>query len=204
MSTTVNVICYKSKVLKNNENPLMICVCKDRKRKYLSLGLSINPVYWDFTKNKPKYNCPNKEQLEKLIAEKLKAYTNTIVELKAMDKEFTASTLIEKVHKPTKLKTVNDVFLEYIQRLIVEKRTGYMLSVKQVHNSLLKFNKHLNLYFPDIDVVWLKKYETWLRSNEIAENTIGIRFRTCCTRFSFVACKSNIVLLCTSKATTVA
>ncbi|GHT28585.1 hypothetical protein AGMMS49574_03180 [Bacteroidia bacterium] len=38
MSTTVNVICYKSKVLKNNENPLMICVCKDRKRKYLSLG----------------------------------------------------------------------------------------------------------------------------------------------------------------------
>ncbi|GHT29747.1 hypothetical protein AGMMS49574_07350 [Bacteroidia bacterium] len=120
MSTTVNVICHKSKVLKNNENPLMICVCKDRKRKYLSLGLSVNPAYWDFTKNKPKYNCPNKEQLEKLIAEKLKAYTNTIVELKAMDKEFTASTLIEKVHKPTKLKTVNDVFLEYIQRLIVE------------------------------------------------------------------------------------
>ncbi|WP_455641869.1 Arm DNA-binding domain-containing protein [Parabacteroides johnsonii] len=31
MSTTVNVVCYKSKVLKNNELPLMIRVCKDRK-----------------------------------------------------------------------------------------------------------------------------------------------------------------------------
>ncbi|WP_423804149.1 Arm DNA-binding domain-containing protein [Parabacteroides johnsonii] len=31
MSTTVNVVCYKSKVLKNNESPLMIRVCKDRK-----------------------------------------------------------------------------------------------------------------------------------------------------------------------------
>lgn len=31
MSTIVNVVCYKSKVLKNNESPLMIRVCKDRK-----------------------------------------------------------------------------------------------------------------------------------------------------------------------------
>ena len=34
MSTTVNVVCYKSKVLKNYDSPLMIRVCKDRKMKY--------------------------------------------------------------------------------------------------------------------------------------------------------------------------
>ena len=33
MSTTVYVVCYKSKVLKNNESTLMIRVCKDRKMK---------------------------------------------------------------------------------------------------------------------------------------------------------------------------
>ena len=53
MSTTVNVVCYKSKVLKNNESPLMIRVCKDRKMKYQSLGISILPKYWDFKANKP-------------------------------------------------------------------------------------------------------------------------------------------------------
>ncbi|MDE6453122.1 MAG: site-specific integrase, partial [Muribaculaceae bacterium] len=43
MSTTVNVVCYKSKVLSNNESPLMLRVTKDRKRKYVSLGISVNP-----------------------------------------------------------------------------------------------------------------------------------------------------------------
>lgn len=70
-------------MLKNSESPLMIRVCKDRKSKYLALGVSINPEFWDFNKNKPKPKCPNKE-------------------------------LIETLH-------------------------GYMLSVKQVYNSLIKF-----------------------------------------------------------------
>ena len=47
MKATVNVLCYKSKTLSNGENPLMICVSKDRKRKYISLGVSVNPIYWD-------------------------------------------------------------------------------------------------------------------------------------------------------------
>jgi integrase len=166
------------KVLKNNENPLMIRVCKDRKMKYISLGLSVNPVYWDFKKNKPKSNCPNREQLEMLIVEKTRAFSDKIIELKSMQKDFTATTLIEKVNKPVHRQTVNDVFLEYMDRLSIEKRTGYMLSVKQLYNSLLKFNKHLNIYFSDIDVVWLKKYETWLRKSDLKDNTIGIRFRT--------------------------
>lgn len=155
MSTTVNVVCYKSKVLKNNESPLMLRVCKDRKMKYQSLGISINPASWDFKANKPAKNCPNREYIEKLIAEKAKAYTDKIIELKAMEKEFTATTLVEKVNNPIKLKTVGDVFLEYMERLTAEKRTGYRLSVKQVYNSPLRFNKHLNIYFPDIDIAWL-------------------------------------------------
>ena len=115
MSTTVSIVCYKSKVLKNNESPLMLRVCKNGKRKYQSLGISINPALWDFKTNKPARNCPNKEYIEKLITEKTKAYTEKIIELKAIDKEFTATTLVEKVNNPIKLKTIGDVFLDYIQ-----------------------------------------------------------------------------------------
>lgn len=192
MSITINVVCYKSKVLKNNESPLMLRICKDRKMKYQSLGISINPVLWDFKTNKPTSKCPNREFFIKLIAEKTKAYTDKILELKAMEKDFTATTLVEKVTNPIKVKTVGDVFLDYIGRLTAEKRTGYMLSVKQVYNSLLKFNKHLNIYFPDIDISWLRKYETWLRSNNIKENTIGIRFRTLRAIYN-LAIEENIV-----------
>ena len=43
MSTTVNIVCYKWKTLANGEHPLMLCIYKDGKRKYQSIGISVNP-----------------------------------------------------------------------------------------------------------------------------------------------------------------
>lgn len=37
MNATVNVLCYKLKVLSDGEHPLMIRVCKDGKKKDVSL-----------------------------------------------------------------------------------------------------------------------------------------------------------------------
>ena len=178
MNATVNVLCYKSKTLSNGENPLMVCVSKNGKRTYKSLGISVNPLYWDFEKNKPKRNCPDREKIEKLIIDKMKAFNQTILELNATQKEYTSDSLINKVEKPYKLKTVSAVFLEYIKGLETSKRKGYALSCNQVYNSLMDFNSHLNIYFSDIDIIWLRKYENWLKEKGLSENTIGIRFRT--------------------------
>jgi len=176
--TTIIVVCYKYKPLKNKELPLKIRVCKNRKTRYINLGVSTKLEHWDFEKNQPKADCPNKELLEKLIAKKISEVRSKIVELKSEDKDFSANTLIEKVSNPIKPTTVEKVFKQQISYLEEEKRTGYALSVKQTYNSLLKFNRHLNIYFSDIDVVWLKRYESWLRKDGKAENTIGVRFRT--------------------------
>lgn len=178
MNTNVNILCYKSKTLSNGEHPLMIRVCKDGKKKYQSLGISVNPAHWDFKKNKPKSNCPNKEYINKIIADKSNEFAEQIVKLKSEHKEFTINSLIDNTCEKVKPKTVGDMFLEQLQRLTDENRRGYMLSTKQVYNSLIDFNKHLNIYFSDIDVTWLRRYETYLRKKGIAENTIGIRFRT--------------------------
>jgi integrase len=178
MNATVNVLCYKSKTLSNGENPLMIRVSKNGKRTYKSLGISINPTYWDFEKNKPKRNCPDKEHIEKLIIEKLKVFNQSILELNATQKEYTSDSLVNRVEKPFKLKTVETIFLEQIKNFENANRKGYALSCKQVYNSLKQFNSHLNIYFSDIDIVWLKKHEMWLRNKNLSENTIGIRFRT--------------------------
>ena len=48
MSKTIKVLCYKSKTLSNGEHPLMIRVCKDGKKKYQSLGISVKAEQWDF------------------------------------------------------------------------------------------------------------------------------------------------------------
>lgn len=178
MNVTANIVCYKSKTLSNGEHPLMIRVCKDGKKKYKSLGVSVNPKFWNFEKNTLKPNSPNYEYLSRIIADKTSELSEEIVKLKSERKDFTASTLLEESSQQVKLKTVDDLFCEQIKRLQDEGRRGYMLSVRQVYNSLLMFNRHLDIYFSDIDIPFLRRYETWLRKQELAENTIGIRFRT--------------------------
>lgn len=192
MNATVNVICYKSKVLKNNESPLMVRVCKDRKRKYISLGISVNPAYWDFNRNAPKPQCPNKEYIDSLIAQKVQEYSAQIIELKSMDRDFTATSLVEKVSKPNKVKTVGEVFVEQMNLLKQAQKLSYMLSIQQTYNSLLEFNKHLNIYFVDIDVSWLKRYEAWLRKQGLASNTIKGKFVDIRTMYN-IAIDENIV-----------
>lgn len=178
MNASISIICYKYKTLSNGEHPLMLRVHKDGKRKLVSLNLSVSASTWDFAKNLPKRNCPNRDAILRLIAEKTKQYQEQIIEFKAEDKDFTATTLVEKVASPVKIKTVNDLFVDQIKHYKTTGRTGYALSVQQVYNSLIEYNRHLNIYFSNIDILWLKRYEAWLRNKGLAENTIGIRFRT--------------------------
>lgn len=178
MNTAIEVICYKSKTLSNGESPLMLRITQQGKRIYKSLGISVNPNYWDFTKNKPKRNCPNKDLIENLISEKKKLYSQTALEYKSRNKDYTAKTLIDQVDKPSTPQTVGNVILAQIKRLQESKRNGYAIFYKQTYNTLLKFNKHLDIYFSEIDITWLKNYEAWLRKEGNSDNTIGIKFRT--------------------------
>lgn len=178
MNATANVLCYRSKTLSNGEHPIMLRVCKGGKKKYISLGISVNPKFWDFEKNKPKRNCPNREQLIKVINEQEQKYAEQILEFSVEKREYTPTTLIEAIVPVQKARTVGELFNEYIAQLKEEGRLGYALSVQQAYNSLLKYKGHLDIYFSEIDVNWLKAYESWLRCCKLADNTIGIRFRT--------------------------
>lgn len=187
MATTVNVICYKSKTLSNGEHPIMVRISKDGKRKYVSVGISVKSEFWNFNKNEPKLNCPNREYINLIIANKKKEYEEEIIRLTSENKDFTANTLGE--NKGIKLQTVNEIFLEYIDSLKMEKRTGYMKSVQQVYNSLLEYHGHLNIHFSEINQLWLKRYEVWLHNKGLANNTVGIRFRTLRAIFNYAITK---------------
>lgn len=71
--------------------------------------------------------------------------------------------MIEAVTPVQKVRTVGELFDGYIVQPKDEGRLGYALSVWQVYNSLLKYRVHLDIYFSEIDVNWLKMYESWLR-----------------------------------------
>jgi len=178
MSATINVVCYKQKTLKNGEHPLMIRVCKDGKKKFKSLGLSVHPRYWDFEKNIPKRNCPNRELIQKITNEKINEYSTHILDLKASNKDFTASTVIKKQGGSLAKTTVGEYLESQIRQLEKEKRLKYASTFKELKNSMTEFNSTLDIYFSDMDTVWLKNYELWLKSRGLNLNSIGVRFRT--------------------------
>ena len=192
MNTSVSVVYYTSKTLKNGNHPLMLRVTQNRKPKYVSLGINIHPNFWDIKKNKPKTNCPNYMAIQRLITDKIKKYTDNIVNLQIEKKDFTAKTLIEKVNKPVKRMNVNDLFLQEIAQLKKEERIRYAECHDYVYKSLLKFNKHLDIYFSEINVQWLRRYEIWLRGEGDSENTIGFKFRTLRTMYN-IAIKEGYV-----------
>ena len=83
----------------------MVRITKNGKRKYQNLGVSIQLKYWDFKKNKPKPNCPDRDLINKLILAKETEYQQQILELAAAQKQYTAASLVENKQKKFQLKT---------------------------------------------------------------------------------------------------
>ena len=142
MSETIKVLCYKSKTLANGEHPLMLCVYKDKRRKYQSLGISVNAKYWNFKDNCLKEDCPNYELLQLIIDTELGKIKRKALENRLEGKVFTATTLLETTEKPP-VKTVGEYYLQYIDNLKAENRIRYAGMYLVSYNSFIKFNKHL-------------------------------------------------------------
>ena len=179
MSATINIMCYKSKTLSNGEHPLMIRICKDGKKKYKSLGISVNPDFWDFQKNRPKTNCPNKELILKIILEKETEFQKQILELKSEQKEYTVSTLLISKDEQVKKKTVSEFYAELIAQF---KSNGKGGNARIYNDSLRSLNNftgnRLNIPFIDVNLDFLLSYEKWLRLRSCKETTISLLFRT--------------------------
>jgi len=179
MKATVEVVCYKSKPFKDGTFPLMLRVTKDRKRKYVSLGLSLHEKFWDFEKGKPKRNCPNKEQIERLIAAKTAEYNDLIVEMTTQQREYTVETLVSHFHNQVRCATVVELYDKLIDDMKRGGKLGNAGVYKYSRTSLLKFTgQRLQIPFSDIDAVWLRRYENWLRTSGCGDTTISQLFRT--------------------------
>ena len=97
------------------------------------------PQYWDSDKNKPQRHCPNKDMIEKVIAEKSRQYSERVIELISELRECTATRLGEQIDSYSPCRMVGDMFLLQIQRLKKQHREGYALSHQEIHHSLLSF-----------------------------------------------------------------
>ena len=167
----------------------MLRVSKDGKRSYLSLGISIEPEYWDFKKNEPKLNYPNRDYLLKIISEKKADYQKQVLEFKTSHKNFTASTLIQATERTTLSKTVDTFYRELIAHYKSIGKIGKIGNsniYRDSYNSIKTLKKvdKLDFLFSEIDLAWLNEYEKFLIGCNKAETTIHLLFRTLRSSFN--------------------
>ena len=156
----------------------MLRLTKSGKRKYVSLGLSVEERFWDFKKNTPKRNCPDRDAILSVIERKSKQYREQITQFKVEGKDYTLETLVQRVENPVRQMNFGEYLDYFIQQLKEENRLGYAESFKGLKSSLIRYCDSLDFQFTHIDQQWLKGYEMFLIRSGKKENTIGIRFRS--------------------------
>ena len=156
----------------------MLRLTKSGKRKYVSLGLSVEERFWDFKKNTPKRNCPDRDAILSVIERKSKQYREQITQFKVEGKDYTLETLVQRVENPVRQMNFGEYLDYFIQQLKDENRLGYAESFKGLKSSLILYCDSLDFQFTHIDQQWLKGYEMFLIRSGKKENTIGIRFRS--------------------------
>lgn len=158
----------------------MLRIIQNRKTQYKSLNISVAAKHWDFDKNAPKPKCPHKDLINKIILKTKLEYQQKVLEKKANEEEFTASSLIHEQKDEIKAMTVDDFYKQLIKELKEKGQIGNSYAYLSSYDNLKNFNKgkKLNYTFSHIDVVFCKKFEDWMRRKGNKDTTISFQFRT--------------------------
>lgn len=113
----IKAICRHEIVYKNGKSPLAIRFTHQRTHKTVSLGISVEPHYWDKTAEMITANCPERAALQSQIDSTLAGYRKKIQRLEALDIPVTFDTLFETDKSRHAGITIEDGFNAEIERL---------------------------------------------------------------------------------------
>jgi len=177
--SSIKVVLYRSKVLKNGEHPIMLRVIKDRKTKYISIGESCAADLWDEKKNLPKKKHPLYHELVVLIDTR-KVYANRLMLDLTNDNTEFSSEEVSNVLKSSK--TVKENVLQYFNTVIaslkLQGRVGTAAIFKSTHNSLSTYREGKDFDFSMITVPFLTRWYESLQTRGVKLTTISVYMRT--------------------------
>jgi hypothetical protein len=128
----------------------------------VSLGISIEPKYWDEKKSRIKPGKKNSARLNAFIQHKLAEMQDQVLHNETQSKSLTSRQLKEKVFG----KPPVDFFCyasTIIEQYKTEGKYGTYDRTRSVMEKLKKYVEYKTLAFNDITPEFLKKYENYLR-----------------------------------------
>ncbi|TXD56916.1 site-specific integrase [Polaribacter sp. IC066] len=155
--SSIKLILRKNKIDKAGEAPLYLRIIKDRKTKFISLSLKLNPNEWDEDRQKVKKNHSNSTRLNAYISQKVADAKGEIADLERRNQSISARKLKEAI----KGKPLTN-FFEYSHNLCEKRKDTFAYSTyKNYKTYLKKFEKyigHRDIMFEDITVTTLKDF----------------------------------------------
>lgn len=139
MKAKISIKHYTSKVLSDYTSPIMISICKDGKRKYVSTGISCLPSEWDSKKNELKKSVKNSKAMNLIIQQKYSSIISRELELIAQNIPYNIDDLINSVKTNDSNKfLLSDLLKKYIECKKSKHSTvvnyEYALSILNEHN----------------------------------------------------------------------
>lgn len=168
-------------VLQNKPNTeglfsVALRITKNRKKKEIGLGFRCKEDEFESERFNKRHKLHKKRNL--ILSEQVLKALSIIDDFESNKINFSLNEFENKFIGKTK----DDVFVfeffdEVIEDEIKSGKTGNARVYKDTKNSLLKFSNSTNLRFNDITVVFLQKYEVYLRSNKNNDGGIAVKMR---------------------------
>jgi len=170
--STVKIILKKDKINKKGEVPLYIRIIKDRKAKFISLGIKIMQKDWNYNQSKVRKSHPNSQRMNNFIAHKIAEAEGIVLDMETKSNYVSPKSIKENI-MGTSPQNFLQYFLNYINNL--EKNGKYInyRNTKTIYSKLKNYIGKNDFAFDELTVTFLKNYETYM-SNKLGNsvNTI--------------------------------
>ncbi|WP_461075018.1 phage integrase SAM-like domain-containing protein [Spirosoma flavus] len=176
---------YTSKTLADGSHPLRLRITKDGGRKYISLGESCSLALWDADKELPRRSHPEQKRLLALIKKWETTYADAAKRLQDLSLPFTIDMIIDAVteaSKKPKKERGGVMLLDHLQNVVEQlqqaKQVGNSNVYRDTRRVLSKFLHDKDCPLSSVNVSFLNRFETHLRSEGCSETTMSVYFRT--------------------------
>ncbi len=159
--SSVKIILKLNKINSKGEAPLYVRIIKNRKAKFISLGIKLKPKDWNERQSRVRKSHPNSQRMNNYIAHKVAE-----AEAVALEMETNSKYVSPKSIKQNIMGTSPDSFLKYFEKYIetLKKngKVGTLDKAKAVYSKLRTYLGNKDLAFDELTVTFLKNYETYL------------------------------------------
>lgn len=189
---TVRIVYYTSKELADGSHPFMLCITKDRKRKYLATGLTLLPKYWNVEKSnyrdaiRKSYPEPHRERLVTALAGWEAKYSDAATTLAGTDEQHDAHAVAAKAvegRKATRRVQLLAYIEELVQGMVKSGKLKNASVYRDLASQLQKFiqaehDGATDVPFERVTVAFCQEWENTLRATGAVDTTLSNRFRT--------------------------